>query len=110
MVAIIAVIAVIGIIVAYAFSGSQSSTTDTTTTDTGVDGPNEEQPLPVSNAVYSIDFAKKADGSNDTSTVVIDADIGYRNAAIDELNEVGIDPSDVTIKFENYENPFNAYE
>lgn len=46
----------------------------------------------------------------DPIVVSIDAGVGYRNAAIRQIYDLGFNPANYTIQFENYTNPFKEYE
>lgn len=75
----------------------------------GVDGPGEVRGLPISNALYSADFNKNKDGSDDTSTINVTAPAGYRSIVVKRLFKTSLNPSDYKINF-NVENPFSRYE
>ncbi len=64
--------------------------------------------LPVNNFLYSIGYrSDTSDPSGDSIIIEIDALSGYRRAAIERIRQLGYDPTDFTIKFTNYENPFD---
>ena len=58
--------------------------------------------LPYSNPLYSISAPVN-------NVITINADAGYRNAAVNELYTFGLDPTNYKIVF-TYESPFKAYE
>lgn len=70
--------------------------------DTGTDGPGESTTLPYSNDLYTISAISD-------NTITIDAPEQFRNAAIQQLYKMGVEPTDYKIKF-TYESPFKAYE
>jgi len=70
--------------------------------DTGTDGPGESTTLPYSNDLYTISAVSD-------NTITIDAPAQFRNAAIQQLRTMGVEPTDYKIKF-TYESPFKAYE
>ena len=61
--------------------------------------------LPVQKATYSIGYKRTEDQKG--IIVTIKAYEGYREAALQKIRDLGFDPSDFTIQFNNYENPFN---
>ena len=63
--------------------------------------------LPVDTLLYTIGYrADTSDPSGDSIIIEIDAPSGYRRAAIEKIRQLGYDPTDYTIKFTNYESPF----
>lgn len=63
--------------------------------------------LPVSTLLYDIGYyADTSDPSGDSIIIEIGAMPGYRRAAIERFRGLGYDPTDFTIKFTNYESPF----
>lgn len=68
----------------------------------------EEYPLtkwlPLQKATYTIGY--KQDGP-DKIIITINAFSGYREAALQEIRDLGFDPSDYTIEFTDYRNPFD---
>ncbi len=64
--------------------------------------------LPYSNLVYTIGYSRtNPDDPKDQSIVLdISAPTGYRNAAVEQIKELGFNPADFTIRFEGYVNPF----
>jgi len=109
LVVVIALLIVGGLIALVIYTGRPQ--TDTVTPqDTGLDGGNESTPLPITSPLYTVNYATKEDGSTDTSLIEIDAPFGYRNAAVDALYDVNINPAEVRIQFNKYESPFKAYE
>lgn len=71
--------------------------------DTGTDGQDEETAtLPYSNDIYTISTVSD-------NTITIDAPEQYRNAAIQQLYNMNIDPTDYKVRF-TYESPFKPYE
>jgi len=65
----------------------------------------ESQETAYSNSLYTI-----SDRRRDKNIITIDANAGYRNAAINKLYDLGFDPTDFTIRFNNYESTFTPYE
>lgn len=59
--------------------------------------------LPVQKSIYTIGYKEVSGGI----IVTINAFGGYREAALQEIRDLGFDPSDYTIEFVNYRNPFN---
>ena len=47
-----------------------------------------------------------SDPSGNSIIIEIDAREGYRQAALYKIRELGYDPTDLTINFRGYENPF----
>lgn len=72
---------------------------------------NEEYPitkkLPLQKATYRLGYRQVSEKASDGIIVTISAYQGYREAALQELRDLGFDPSDYTIEFTNYRNPFN---
>ena len=65
--------------------------------------------LPYSNLIYTIGYMNDPDDpSGESFILTIDAAEGSRNAAIDQIIELGYDPSDYKIKFNDYKNPFES--
>lgn len=64
--------------------------------------------LPYTNLVYTIGYSHtNPDDPKDKSIVLdISAPTGYRNAAVNQIKELGFNPADFTIRFEEYTNPF----
>ncbi len=64
--------------------------------------------LPYKNLLFTIGyFANPADASGNSIIVTIDAPEGYRQAAINKINEWGYNPAELNIIFKGYENPFS---
>lgn len=67
----------------------------------------EEYPLtkwlPLQKATYAIGYKRSGDGV----VITIDAQNGYREAALQDIRDLGYDPSDYKIEFTNYRNPFD---
>lgn len=61
--------------------------------------------LPIQKATYLIGYKKTDDQKN--IIITITAYEGYRESALQEIRNLGFDPSNYTIEFNNYENPFN---
>lgn len=71
--------------------------------NTGTDGSSEAtSTLPYSNDIYTISAVKD-------NVITIDAPEQYRNAAIQQLYKMNIDPTDYKVRF-TYESPFKDYE
>jgi hypothetical protein len=65
------------------------------------------QKLPVQNFIYSVGYSlDPSDASGQTIIIQIDAPIGYRNAAVNKIRELGYDPASFNINFEGFTNPF----
>lgn len=63
--------------------------------------------LPYRSLIYSIGYkADPTDPINRGIIIVIDAPEPYRQAALNKIRNLGFDPTDFTIEFLNYENPF----
>lgn len=65
--------------------------------------------LPSNSLLYSIGY--KADTSDPTGNSIIieiDAEEGYRQAAIYQISQWGYNPADFKINFRNYKNPFSS--
>jgi hypothetical protein len=70
----------------------------------------EEAPIPYSNSLYSIDYNEnQIDGVPELNNIAINAYIGYQSAAVSEMYDIGLDPTDYKITF-NHESPFKKYE
>ncbi len=64
--------------------------------------------LPVDTFLYSIGYrADTSDPSGNSIIITISALEGYRRAALDRFRSLGYDPTDYTIEFTNYKNPFS---
>lgn len=64
--------------------------------------------LPFENLLYTIGYrADPSDESGNSIIIEIDASRGYRNAAIDEIRNLGYDPTTFKINFRDYESPFD---
>lgn len=74
-------------------------------TDSNIDGSGENVTLPYSNYLYTIKYTPNSSEKGLTIT----AYSGYRNAAVNKLYELGLNPTNYKITF-NYENPFKKYE
>jgi len=71
----------------------------------------EENPitkvLPDKSFIYSIGYiGDQSDPSGNSIIVTIDANEGYRQAALNRIHQLGYDPTDLNILFRDYENPF----
>ncbi len=63
--------------------------------------------LPYKTFVYSIGYRMdQTDPSGNSIILTIDASEGYKQAALYRIRQLGYDPTDFTINFRNYENPF----
>lgn len=91
----------------------QTFTTQTATEEVGrpvgEDGAGEVESLPYENALYTIRYQQTSDDRLDKESIVITAYNGYKTAAVEQLYEFGMNPTDYKISFES-ENPFNSYE
>ena len=72
---------------------------------------NEQNPiakhLPYKTFFYSIGYRMdQRDPSGNSIIIEIDAPEGYRQSAIYRIRQLGYDPTDFTINFREYENPF----
>lgn len=65
--------------------------------------------LPFKNYIYSIGHRlKNIDNPSEGIIIVISTITGYREAALDKIRELGFEPTDYEIEFnDNYENPFS---
>lgn len=64
--------------------------------------------IPFSNFIYSIGYRlKNPDNSSEGIILTITAITGSREAALNKIRELGFDPTDYEINFNNYENPFS---
>jgi len=59
--------------------------------------------LPLQKAIYSIGYKRVGDGI----VITTDATEGFREAALQNIRDLGYDPSDYTIEFTKYRSPFN---
>lgn len=65
--------------------------------------------LPVNNYTYNVGYKlDQHDTTGDSIIITVDADEGYRNAAVQSISELGFDPGDYNIEFDNYTNPFTT--
>lgn len=63
--------------------------------------------LPYRSFIYTIGYRMdQSDPSGNSIIIEIDAHEGYRQAALYKIRELGYDPTDLTINFRDYENPF----
>lgn len=63
--------------------------------------------LPYKTFFYSVGYRMdQADPSGNSIIIEIDAPEGYRQSAIYRIRQLGYDPTDFTINFRDYENPF----
>ena len=63
--------------------------------------------LPYKTFFYSVGYRMdQTDPSGNSILIEIDAMEGYRQAAIYRIRQLGYDPTDFTINFRDYENPF----
>jgi len=62
--------------------------------------------LPYTNLIYSIGYTVDKNKPDQPITLTIRAPVGSRNAAVNQINELGFDPADYKIKFIDYVNPF----
>lgn len=63
--------------------------------------------LPYKTFFYSVGYRMdQADPSGNSIIIEIDAGEAYRQAALYRIRELGYDPTDFTINFRGYENPF----
>lgn len=59
--------------------------------------------LPLQKAIYTIGYKQP----EEAVIITIDATEGYREAALQEIRDLGFNPGDYTIEFTNYRNPFD---
>lgn len=65
------------------------------------------QYLPLDNMVYTIGYKNDpTDPSNTSIILTVDAAEGYRNGAIQGIRNLGYDPTQYKIQFNDYQNPF----
>ena len=65
--------------------------------------------LPYKNLIYKIGYrADPADASGNSIILEIDAPEGYRNAAVQQIRNLGYDPTNFKINFRDYKNPFSS--
>lgn len=65
--------------------------------------------LPINNYTYNVGYKlDQRDTSGKSIIITVDAYEGYRNAAIRSISELGFDPGDYNIEFDNYTNPFTT--
>jgi hypothetical protein len=65
--------------------------------------------LPYENLLYTIGYqADPSDPSGNSIILEIDAAEGYRNAAVEQIRNLGYDPTDFKINFSAYTNPFSS--
>ena len=63
--------------------------------------------LPYENLIYSIGYrSDPSDKSGNSIIISIDAPEGARNAAVQQIHDLGYDPTQFKIEFNDYENPF----
>ena len=63
--------------------------------------------LPFENLIYTIGYrADPSDKTGNSIIIEIDAAEGYRNAAVEQIRNLGYDPTDFKINFRDYKNPF----
>jgi len=63
--------------------------------------------LPDKSFIFSIGYIRdQSDPSGNSIIVTIDANEGYRQAALNRIHQLGYDPTDLNILFRDYENPF----
>lgn len=61
--------------------------------------------LPIKNLIYSIGYRR--DPANEKKVIVeIDTSRGYRNSALQVIQQNSFDPTKLNINFKNYSNPF----
>lgn len=64
--------------------------------------------LPYKNFLYTIGYrTDPSDPSGNSIIIEIDAPEGYRQAALYQIRQWGYDPTDLTINFRGYNNPFS---
>lgn len=65
--------------------------------------------LPINNYTYNVGYTlDQNDKSGKSIIITVDAYEGYRNAAVRSIFDLGYDPGDYVIRFENYTNPFTT--
>lgn len=64
--------------------------------------------LPFKNLLFTIGYrADTSDSTGQSIIVEIDAVDGYRQSAINQIENWGFDPAELNINFRNYQNPFS---
>jgi hypothetical protein len=65
--------------------------------------------LPYENLIYSIGYRiDPSDPSHNSIILTIDAPEGTRNAAVQQIRDMGYDPTEYKIEFKDYKNPFGS--
>lgn len=65
--------------------------------------------LPYENLLYTIGYQTDTnDPSGNSIILTIDAMEGYRNAAVQQIRDLGYEPTDFKIIFRDYKNPFSS--
>ena len=91
----------------YAFEGRTATQAKEKGEAFTADNPITDQ-LPFENFIYTIGYrSDPADSSGNSIILSIDAATGYRNAATDKIRELGYDPTNFKIEFNDYESPFD---
>jgi hypothetical protein len=64
--------------------------------------------LPYEDLFYTIGYEADPADPYHNVIVTIDADAGHRNAAVQQIRDLGFDPAQLKIKFRDYTNPFES--
>lgn len=63
--------------------------------------------LPLDNMIYTIGYRNDpSDPSGNSIILTVEAPLGYRNSAIEGIRNLGYDPTQFKIQFNDYTNPF----
>jgi len=63
--------------------------------------------LPIQKAIYTIGYKQVSNDPTKGIIITINAGEGYREAALQEIRDLGFKPGEYTIEFLEYRNPFN---
>jgi hypothetical protein len=99
----VAIVIILGITM-YTIGTSTKKTTVPFNQNTQVGDSDTSASIHYVNMLYTITQNPK-----DLTKITIDSFAGYRNAAVNKIYQLGLNPTDFKIKF-NYESPFTRYE
>lgn len=99
----IAIVIVLGIVM-FAINSNTKTTTVPYNQNTQVGDSDTSATIQYVNMLYTITQNPK-----DLTKITIDSFAGYRNAAVNKIYQLGLNPTDFKITF-NYESPFTRYE